>query len=185
MLSKKDALILGVAVIGGLGAATMLAGDDSGGAAERAIPGGILGAPTGAPTVYQFAAQPAVTFPKAPTLKFDVGKFLQPTPTKPKVDPVAEYYKERKGVGGYTPRPWEVRKILARREKQISKPVTKEMGFAPKPTYIKGVGYGVGVYPKPPAKEVTYFPAARLPAAIGVSTALKYARGTPKKEIVE
>ena len=86
MISKKDALTLGILAVGGIAAASAVSGGDGGeggammeglrGVKGRA--GGILGGATpAAPTVYQFAAQPAVSFPKAPS--FDLSSLLATT----------------------------------------------------------------------------------------------------------
>ena len=189
MISKK-VVTLGMLAIGGIGAAMIVSGSGNGGdtgalQGRTGRAGGILGSQQGygrPGTVYNIPAAAPVTFPKAPT--FDIGGFLMPS----KKDPVKEYYSTFKGH--VAPREWEVRKILARKSVTTAKP-RKEVGFAPEPAYIKDVGYGVGVYPMPEKKEATFFPAARLPAALGVSTALKMGRGmagvsaAPKKEPVK
>lgn len=86
MISKKDALTLGVLAIGGIGVASMVSDSGSGGAGS-VVPraGRILGSQQeygAGPTIYNLPAQPAVTFPKAPT--FDISKFLSP-PVEPVV----------------------------------------------------------------------------------------------------
>lgn len=85
MISKKDALTLGMLAIGGVGAAMVIGGGNGApGALEgaKARAGGILGAQEGygAPgtTVYSLPAQPAVTFPEAPL--FNISRFLAPEP---------------------------------------------------------------------------------------------------------
>ena len=76
MMSKKDALTLGILAIGGVAAASAIAGGGSGGGvAPEGKKGGILGsAGAAAPTIYNLPAQGAVTFPAAPT--YDFSKFL-------------------------------------------------------------------------------------------------------------
>jgi hypothetical protein len=81
MMSKKDAITLGMLAIGGIGVASMAAGSGGGdaGALEgvKGRAGGILGAQKGygaPPTIYNLPAQPSVTFPKAPS--FDISSFL-------------------------------------------------------------------------------------------------------------
>lgn len=75
-MSKKDALILGGLVIGGLGVASMISDTPGGGGASEGRAGGILGAQKGygAPTIYNLPAQPSVTFPEAPT--FDIASLF-------------------------------------------------------------------------------------------------------------
>lgn len=188
MISKK-VVTLGMLAIGGIGAAMLVSGGGSGGdtgalqgRAGRA--GGILGSQKGygAPgTVFNIPAAAAVTFPKAPT--FDIGGFLEPS----KKDPVKEYYRTFKGH--VAPREWEVRKMLTR----IGKP---SPATGVQPYVYTGGKIELGAATQSPyqiKKDVqitTYMPAARLPAAIGVSTALKMGRGMagvsaapkPKKE---
>ena len=83
-MNKKEMLVLGALAVGGIGIASMVSdGGDGGGlgAGQQVRAGGILGsqqgygAPPGA-TIYNIPAQPAVTFPAAPT--FDISKFLEP-----------------------------------------------------------------------------------------------------------
>ena len=81
-MSKKDALILVVLGVGGVAAASAFAEGKDGGeggsvmAGLRGVKGragGILGSTT-SPTVYQFAAQPAVSFPATPS--FDLSSLF-------------------------------------------------------------------------------------------------------------
>lgn len=92
MVSKKDALILGVLAIGGVGIASMALDSDSGGSAKG---GGILGRfpgiTQGTPsyagegtTVYNIPAEAGVSFPAPQT--FDISKFFTTPPTP---DPVS------------------------------------------------------------------------------------------------
>jgi len=137
--------------------------------------GGILGgAPP--PAIYNLPAQPAVSFPKAPS--FDISSLFAPqTPQAPKKDAVAEWYKEHAGAG-YMPRRWEVQKMLSRAQIGKLSPAT-----GVQPYVYRGGEVELGAATKAPwatpskKEEVSYMPAARLPAAIGVSTALSYARG--------
>ena len=72
MESKKEAVMLGMLAIGGIGAAMVIANGDAMTPAPRA--GGVLGVAPG--TVYNIPAAAGVTFPKAPT--FDIKSFLSP-----------------------------------------------------------------------------------------------------------
>lgn len=199
MISKKDAVTLGMLAVGGVGAAMVVGGgggggdsDLSGGAMEgrRGRAGGILGTSAGAPTaptVYQFAAQPAVTFPKAPT--FDVGKMMVPT-VDPKKAALEKYY-ARQAKGRWMIDPRKVRSIMR-------EPLVTEKPYTPGVTKFEP--YRAPSYTPSPKKpdvkfpKYTYTPFRALPAAIGIHTALEYARkpksrgaqgvsAPPKKEI--
>ena len=85
MMSKKDALTLVVLGVGGVTVASAFAGGEDGGEGGaimeglRGVKGRMGGIPGGAPpppspTVYQFAAQPAVRFPAAPS--FDMSSLF-------------------------------------------------------------------------------------------------------------
>ena len=96
MISKKDALTLVVLGIGGVTVASAFAGSDGGGEGGAVMEGlrgvkgragGILGGATPpSPTVYQFGAQPAVSFPKAPSFGlsslFPAEKLVAPAPVE-------------------------------------------------------------------------------------------------------
>jgi len=115
MISKKDALTLGILAVGGVAVASTFAGGDDGGEGGAVMEGlrgvkgragGILGGatpPTTTPTVYQFAAQPAVKFPAAPT--FDISSLLAPTeaPITRGAAGVSSAGKKRVVYGGYKP----------------------------------------------------------------------------------
>ena len=80
MMSKKNALILGVLAIGGVAVASSIASGDAGGggAAVEGRAGGILGTASGdsmAPTIYNITSPPPV-FPAPAT--FDLQRFLAP-----------------------------------------------------------------------------------------------------------
>lgn len=200
MVSKKEALILGLVVVGGLGAASMVAGDAGGGGAraEGKRAGGILGAPTYgpqkaiAPTVYQFAAQPAITFPEPP-------KFVGLTSLATKKEAELQTYYERQRKGRWMVDPMRVMSIM-RGEPTIGKP-SPATGIQPYP-YTGGevkkgaatVAPWADTYKLKP--ETSYAPATSLPAAMGIHTALEYARkpkgrgaagvsAEPKKEVKE
>lgn len=78
MVSKKEALILGVLAIGGVAVASSIAGGGDGVVKPQQRYGTIMGSqtPQTAPTIYNLPAAAAVTFPAAPT--FDIGRFLAP-----------------------------------------------------------------------------------------------------------
>ena len=82
MMSKKDAITLGVLAIGGIAVASAVAGGDGGGGmlegTRQGRAGGILGstpADSMSPTIYNITSPPPV-FPAPAT--FDVSRFLQP-----------------------------------------------------------------------------------------------------------
>ena len=78
MVTKKEALILGVLAIGGVAVASSIAGGGDGVVKPQQRYGTIMGSqtPQTAPTIYNLPAAAAVTFPEAPT--FDIGRFLAP-----------------------------------------------------------------------------------------------------------
>ena len=77
MVSKKEALILGVLAIGGVAVASSIAGSGDDVVKPQQRFGTIVGSQMPqAPTTYTFPAAAAVTFPEAPT--FDIGRFLAP-----------------------------------------------------------------------------------------------------------
>jgi hypothetical protein len=82
MMSKKDALTLGILAVGGVAAASAIAGSGAGGggAALEGKKGGILGSQQGygAPTVYNFPAQGAVSFPAPPDYSNILRDFVSP-----------------------------------------------------------------------------------------------------------
>lgn len=184
-------------------------GNDEGGAPLQQIrekAGRILGSQprSGQPTVYQFAAQPAVTFPDAPT--FDLSRLFAPTPIPTPVSApspmdvqIKEYYRTYKGH--VAPREWEVKKILLSRGTIKDTPTGRE--YAP-PAWTTTRG-GAKVTPglRPRIEDGAYIstvdliarqrettrrlnvppPLTSFPAALGVSEALKVAG--VKKEIVK
>ena len=94
MISKKEAVTLGMLAIGGVGAAMVIGGGGGDGdtgpktgalRGVRGRAGGVLGSQQGygAPVVYNLPAASAVTFPKAPT--FDINKLLAPVTHTPEV----------------------------------------------------------------------------------------------------
>lgn len=108
---------------------------------ERA--GGILGRgmEAAAPgTIYNIPASAGVTFPKAPT--FDLSRMLAPMPD---VTPTSPTEIQSKSAAS---RP-ATQAILTPKKAGIGFGVmpSGQVGFAPTPGYIEGVGYGVGVYP--------------------------------------
>lgn len=87
MVSKKEAIILGIALLGGLGLASMM-GQDGGGAGTearyRTLPGGILGstpdaAPAVAPSIINIPAESFAGFPQQTEPQW-IQQFLQPAP---------------------------------------------------------------------------------------------------------
>ena len=87
MMSKKDALTLGMLAIGGVGAAMVIGGGDGAitdtGALEgkKGRAGQILGSGQQPGAVYNFPAQGAVSFPAPPA--YDMSSFLPSLPTTP------------------------------------------------------------------------------------------------------
>ena len=168
MVSKKDAITLGLLAIGGVGAAMVVGGNGngngnggSGAGMEGRRVGGILGSqkdyssPGKAPTIYQMPAQPAVTFPEAPT--FDLKSFLAPAPP-PTPAPVS------RGAAG----------VSSAGKKQVVYGGYKPTGQ----TYV----FGGKAFEAQAAKEVTqlgYSPT--LGAAFGISPA-KIKKSTTKSK---
>lgn len=87
MISKKEALTLGMLAIGGVGAAMVISGGNGAitdtGALEgkKGRAGQILGSGQQPGAVYNFPAQGAVSFPAPPT--YDMSRFLPSLPTTP------------------------------------------------------------------------------------------------------
>ena len=153
MISKKDALTLGVLAVAGVAAAGAVAGGDGDGAVMEGLrgvkgrAGGILGSatpPSAVPTVFQVPAQAEVTFPTPVDYSGLLEGFMMPKKEisrgaagvpaagrqRPVSTPARAIVTPKAGVGigaGVLP--------------------SGEMGFAPSPGYIPGVGYGVGMYP--------------------------------------
>jgi len=179
MISKKDALTLVVLGVGGVAVASAFADGDSGdggGAVMEGLrgvkgrAGGILGGATPSPTVYQFAAQPAVRFPAAPG--FDMSR-LFPSEKLAAPAPV------ERGAAG-----------VSSAGKKISKGAGMALGYTGyvTPTVPTPVspGYIAGVTKFVPYKEPTYIPSPVAPPYVaksgGGGTTKK--KATPKKKYV-
>ena len=157
MISKKDAITLGILGVAGIAAASAVSGgaeDTPGGAKTWEKPGGILGvlggaAPGGAvpggaggietPTMYQIPAAAVVSFPKTPT--FDFTKFLAPQ------------QQISKGVAGVSAAPKKVATTYADYERAY----TEYYGTYTEPTAKAGItglfGKGFSIWTPEKGKE--------------------------------
>jgi hypothetical protein len=146
MISKKDAVTLGMLAIGGVGAAMIVGGGGGGdgGAAVEGKKGGILGSQQGygAPTVYNLPAAAQVSFPEAP--KFDIGKFFAP-----QAEPFAEPQVVSRGAAG--------------------------VSAAPKPKKVTPYLYTGGEVKAGAVSVAPWAMGVSTPAEIGVTTAFKRA----------
>lgn len=178
MISKKEALILGLAVVGGLGVASMVSDGDDGAAPTKERFGRIVGTQAAtAPTIYQMPAQAGVTFPAGPT--FDVGKIF------PTVDPkqaALEKYYERQREGKWMIDPMKVMRIQRGKIGRPS-PATGIQPYLYAGGEVKlGAATAAPWQVKKDVPKALHAPPTALPKAIGIHTALEYAR-RPKKEV--
>ena len=153
MISKKDAITLGILGIAGIAAASAVSGGvvaDTGAQAGVGRVGGILGTyggapqdtPATAPTILHMPAEGKI-FPDPVDYSSFLKRFLVPSEL-----PVS---RGAAGVSsaGKAPQRAATQAILTPKKEGVGfgvMPAT-EVGFAPTPGYIAGVGYGVGVYP--------------------------------------
>ena len=113
MISKKDALTLGILAVGGIAVASAFSKAD--GEFESSAPGAVRGGGAGIfkdkdyavpeiPIIYQIAAQPEVRFPEPPDYTEFIREFLAPQPREYRSSPSTPSPKKESVIyGGYTP----------------------------------------------------------------------------------